>query len=1839
MAERAPLLQLLDTALDRGGLQTDDVLAVIGPLLREVVTLHENGLVAALDGPYAYAVNEGGTLTLRRPQGTHPVSNRPELERLQVPVSSVLHLVGDVQLTNTSESGVEVRDLGVAQGDEARLERPAYLPGYIAWENRVGHHDPLSDILCLGQVLATLACGVDLTSPEDLRLFASQRENLFRINERLHPVMAAVIVEMTELERPRRTQDLASVIRRLESYRDQPRRPTLDSALIGQDSASGKRRAIQTRLRDRLFDLSRRNRMLYFRPTNSTVNLTVASVPLVMDIKNIRIDQLCVWGGDFASEVLVGEKLTLGRWLRFEDQPYLPGSLDQIIQESRRDRAEYGFSQLSLVIAFLRWHNLKEFREERITTPLLLLPVELSRKKGVRDQYLVQAESGEAEINPVLRHQLHELYGIELPDSIDLRTSTAADFFESLKAQIAATEPGVQLRLQTQPQIELVHQRATQRLEQFRRRQAARLPEVVSRTVDFSYSADDFRPLGLRLFHERVRAEPLPLREAIGGPVAPRHPLMAATDAAERLTFALSERKGNPFVWDFDLTNVTLGNFNYRKMSLVRDYNALVEADMPNAAFDRVFSLLPRTLEDVIPAPLPLQSSWPVVTADATQTAAVALARSGVSYIIQGPPGTGKSQTITNLVADYVGQGKRVLFVCEKRAAIDVVFHRLRQQGLDELCCMIHDSQADKKAFVMNLKQTYEHWSANEDGLEEVQRKRKAMIRGIDNDLQALARFDEAMRSAPEHVGTTLRKLIHRIVELREHAHDLDALQREALPEFTAWQTHADLAERLERALSETAGVNSLAQHAFAHLADALIAQDRPLARLTELTDRCEELLDRCEDRRARAWAQGPALAWSEVRRIAAEARLLATLARKGHMSLLAGGSDASAQLESAADHLVKLARAHATAESKTSNWRDKLPPADARAALDGARGTERSLFRVLMPSWWRLRKLLDQRYDFTRHAVRPAMTSILSELVAEHDARAALDEARGALTERYGADDAEAFIAAVRETRSAAAQHMALAGLHQHLMKTADARAAVEELNNMAESLAVLEPLLNELLVNPGPQTLDALGELIRDLRENSDSLTELLPLLRELIEAEPAVARALRTLPLRCAAIEHAVALENLERVHARERWLSRFDAATLVRHATRVARADQELLALNAHNMRAAVRRRFRENSQRALLAASQLDTSGKLFKKTYSAGRRELEHEFGKTMRFKSIRELASANSGQVVRDMKPVWLMSPLSVSDTLPLAPDLFDVVIFDEASQIPVEEAVPALYRAPQVIVVGDEMQLPPTDFFSASGGDDEDTLELEDEGERFSITLDADSLLHQGARNLPATLLAWHYRSRYECLIGYSNAAFYGGNLYTIPDRSIPGASLTDIAVPPGEMSEQIASANADALLARAVSFHSTAGSPYINRRNPGEADYIARLVRALLRRETGRSIGIVAFSEAQQTQIESALNDLGKSDAEFAARLDAEMTREEDDQFCGLFVKNLENVQGDERDIIILSICYGPGPDGRMLMNFGPINQRGGEKRLNVIFSRARHHMAVVSSIRHDSITNDNNTGAAALKHFLRYADHLSGGRVRAAHQVLQGLNALSRSALSGDENPDAVVEQISAALRARGHVVDQQVGQSRFRCDLAVREASQERYSLGILIDTANHYLGRDVFERYVSRPRILQTFGWNVERVLSCDWLHDPEGVLRRLERALKRAPGEKDQAAAEADEAVAAAVAEAAASIESETLAQAPAEPESAPRPARDPVPVPAPADNMRRFEFTEGDSRKFWQIGRTGSDVTVSWGRIGTKGQLQIKQLGDEARAERELQKLIGEKVRKGYIEVGPGS
>jgi hypothetical protein len=311
------------------------------------------------------------------------------------------------------------------------------------------------------------------------------------------------------------------------------------------------------------------------------------------------------------------------------------------------------------------------------------------------------------------------------------------------------------------------------------------------------------------------------------------------------------------------------------------------------------------------------------------------------------------------------------------------------------------------------------------------------------------------------------------------------------------------------------------------------------------------------------------------------------------------------------------------------------------------------------------------------------------------------------------------------------------------------------------------------------------------------------------------------------------------------------------------------------------------------------------------------------------------------------------------------------------------------------------------------------------------------------------------------------------------------------------------------ADGVLAGSITSVRVADGVYVRRTNPAEAAWIAGLVRELLGRETGKSLGIVAFSEAQQGEIERALDQLGEEDPEFGARYEAEQVRTRDDQDAGLFVKNLENVQGDERDIVIMSVCYAAGPDGRMLMNFGPINTSGGEKRLNVIFSRAREHMVIVSSIDPDAITNTYNDGANTLRRFLTYADAISQGNVEAAQATLSQY-AVARRPGTQPGAEAAVVAQLAEALRARGVVVETSVGDSVFRCDLALRLLTSPGHRIAVLVDTPARLSADTLLERLTTHPRALTSGGWQVHHVLTTDWTDHPDTVLTRLTEALNR---------------------------------------------------------------------------------------------------------------------------------
>jgi hypothetical protein len=361
---------------------------------------------------------------------------------------------------------------------------------------------------------------------------------------------------------------------------------------------------------------------------------------------------------------------------------------------------------------------------------------------------------------------------------------------------------------------------------------------------------------------------------------------------------------------------------------------------------------------------------------------------------------------------------------------------------------------------------------------------------------------------------------------------------------------------------------------------------------------------------------------------------------------------------------------------------------------------------------------------------------------------------------------------------------------------------------------------------------------------------------------------------------------------------------------------------------------------------------------------------------------------------------------------------------------------------------------------------------------------------------------MLSWHYRSRYETLISYSNHAFYGGGLLTIPDRVIQHHRQPEIIV----RSPEEGADTAQRLLQNSISFHYLSDSIYEERSNLQEAAYIAQMVKQLLLDNVKDSIGIVAFSQEQQNAIEDAIASLAAADRAFEAALDIAVNRTEEGQYTGLFVKNLENVQGDERDIIIISICYGYNRQGKMLMNFGPVNRRGGEKRLNVIFSRAKKHMAVISSIKHHHITNEHNDGARYFKRFLHYAEMVSTGRMEEARNILDSLLPPDNTAMSQDTAQLSVtIQQVKSALQQAWFTVDEAVGQSSFRCTLAVKcHADDRQYSLGILIDDEQHYRNNNLVEQYYQRPAILQAFGWKIAHVYAKDWLADRNRVMEML---------------------------------------------------------------------------------------------------------------------------------------
>ncbi|MBA4057729.1 MAG: DNA helicase, partial [Marivirga sp.] len=458
-----------------GNYATDDVIAFIMPLFVEVLSFHEASLV----GPFEK--EETLFITDRRldidENFAHPAKNNiaKVLALSAKEFSDRFNIIENLKVdTDVDQGSHSVTNLSVHQNLNEPLKNGAYVPGYICYEQLVGHHDAQTDIFCLGLVLGSMALGLDLYDTEDLKAFVDQRGNPVRYNSRVHPTIGALITEMTELNRAKRTQDLYDVIHRLEHYRDfDPEKQTDLSNAAGwiNKPLTDRNQLVLNKLRNRLFDTSHRNRLLYYKPNVRFMNLTVSSVPMVLHYQSIRPELLFTWNDEISGKVKGMKEIILNKYLRFEDHAYLPSTLDKIRVESQRDIHEYGFSQLKLVITFLNWHNLKEDQHERIQSPLLLIPVELKRNKKLKeDHYVLKVLDNEAEVNPVVSNYLRDLYGIKLPDFVDLDEMSLEQFYKLLKEQVDGANQGVTLNYVDKPRIKLIHSVAKQTVSNYKKR-------------------------------------------------------------------------------------------------------------------------------------------------------------------------------------------------------------------------------------------------------------------------------------------------------------------------------------------------------------------------------------------------------------------------------------------------------------------------------------------------------------------------------------------------------------------------------------------------------------------------------------------------------------------------------------------------------------------------------------------------------------------------------------------------------------------------------------------------------------------------------------------------------------------------------------------------------------------------------------------------------------------------------------------------------------------------------------------------------------------------------------------------------------------------------------------------------------------------------------------------------------------------------------------------------------------------------------------------------------------------------------------------------------------------
>jgi len=1025
---------------------------------------------------------------------------------------------------------------------------------------------------------------------------------------------------------------------------------------------------------------------------------------------------------------------------------------------------------------------------------------------------------------------------------------------------------------------------------------------------------------------------------------------------------------------DFSLeTSINLAAFSYQDEAIYRDLadvEAIIASDVVRAlAGDGEAILKLQNIREVpIDAPDRRSPSLEnlILDADSSQIEAINSALAGNTLVIEGPPGTGKSQTISNLLAECLAQNKKVLFVAQKRAAIDAVLKRLSEKGLDALVLDVHEASrgpqvaAQLAASYSNMRQTPPV---------DLSKVHEELVTSRDQLVGMRDAFVEESRG----LGLNL-------VELRSLYYSIP------IGFSPDWQINPDLLSRLSKE-----------DHRAVKSAITAIADSGGFSEEFETS--------------SESWNVNLVRTKSDLTALIDESRKFETLTL-GRLEELAGNRISS--MDSVSD-LVHQARRVAL-----GGWLASIAPKLTKKPRSTA---------LLAP----MRAARGLNVDESLTWVKKLKGTISASYLLPKDQQLALEVLERYLELQSLGDPAQTF--------------NDVAGLNaQDWQESLDITALSLRLIQSVQGLDLDSISARDFAAHLNRLSRDARQFKIATFWENFDLLASkglegLIPNL-----GDQGAGKGLKSDDFE-KVFDAAASRSLIESALSYDSKLQGMDSQTLERASQRFKASDKRHIDQNALKIRRITATNFKTAVDKHPLES--------IF----------LEGEARKKRAHKPLRALIT-KAPNLMFAAKPIWAMSPIQVASYLPRR-QMFDLVIFDEASQVKPEMAIPAIMRGQTLVVAGDSNQLPPTNFFSGGGleylGEDIADDELE------STTRDSESILEAMERVIGSKKrrLLWHYRSRDERLIALSNIEIYGNSLTTFP------ASDSHDAV------EHVLVLNGKHLKVAT------------NSQND-EVEKVLDLIRLHLREHPDESLGVITFGTSHLRKLELALHQERARNTELDNWLDLQIVEP-------FFLKNLERVQGDERDAIIISTGYGKDANGKMNLRWGPLNSENGRRRLNVAITRAKRRMTLVTNFTLAELSNQNVRSGTGVELFKKFLDYM--GNKGAEYQHASSLVPMNPFELD-----------IKRKLEAQGISLVSQFGVGGYRIDFAVRDPRDpDKFVLAIEADGASYHSGHIARERDRLRQMLLESRGWKFHRIWSTDWFRDPDAEVRKVVESYRAA--------------------------------------------------------------------------------------------------------------------------------